>query len=157
MNTNTETITCWNIGPYIALLGVPLLGTILIIMPISAGGNLLSLQYWVSAFEYVGLLGFIIYLGLWGILIFYIWSSGNTLSRIVFTRQRIYLYKIFSIACEINWADVSDLEIKKLNDLVLELMISTTQGKKIKFLFNISEKDPTEEILRMRELSQQNK
>jgi hypothetical protein len=157
MDANNETINCWNIGPYIALLGVPLLGTILIILPVSAGGNLLSLQYWVSTFEYVGLLGFIVYLGLWGILVYYIWSSGNTLSRIVFTRQRIYLHKLFSVAYEIQRIDVSDLEIKKLNDLALELVISTINGKKVKFIFNINKKDPTEEILRMRELAEQNK
>lgn len=156
MDANAETITCWNIDPYISLLGAPALGTILIILPISTGGNLLSLQYWGSIFEYVGLLGFIVYLGLWGILIYYMWPSENTFGRIVFTRQRIYLYKLFSITYDINWADVTEFEIQKINNLTLELVISTTQGKKVNCRFYINDKAPTDEILQMRELSQQN-
>jgi hypothetical protein len=155
MDANNETITCWNIDPYLSFLGAPLLGTILIIMPISAGGNLLSLQYWISIFEYVGPLGFILCLGLWGILIYYMWPSENTFGRVVFTEQIIYLHKLFSLTYEINWSDVSEFEIKKSNNLALELVISTMQGKKIECRF-FTEKDPTEEILRMRELAEQN-
>ncbi len=153
MDANTEIITCWNIDPYLSFLGAPFLGTILIIMPISAGGNLLSLQYWISIFEYVGPLGFIIYLSLWGILIYYMWPSENTFGRIVFTGQRIYLYRLFSLTHDINWSDVSEFEIKKSNNLVLELVISTLQSKKIECRF-FTEKDPTGEILRMRELAE---
>ena len=154
---NDETIKCWNVEAFISIFGIIALLFVLIILPIQAGANLLSIQYWISLLEYGGLFAFIFYLGFWGILIYYAWFLYKSFAGIVITSQRIQLYKLFFLAREISWAEVRELYIKKTNDKFSEMIITTVQGESLKFRFNTDMKDPTDKILRMRDLSILNK
>ncbi len=68
---DNETITCWNIESVFSLMGIFCLVLVLIVFPIYAGANILSLKYFSEIIEYQGLLGFCIYIGFWVALIFY--------------------------------------------------------------------------------------
>jgi hypothetical protein len=154
---NNETIKCWNVEVFISIFGIIALVFMLIILPIQAGANLLSIQYWISLLEYGGLFAFIFYLGFWGILVYYGWFLYGSFAGTIITNQRIQLYKLFFLAREISWAEVSELDIRKTNDKFSEMIIITVQGECLKFRFNTDMKDPTDKILRMRDLSMINK
>lgn len=151
-----RTIICWDIDPFISFFGVIGLATILIILPVQAGANLLNAKYWISLLECVGFFGFIFYLGLWGILIYYVLSI-NSLAMAVIAEERIYLCTLVSIAYAFSWSELSELEIIEAGPLAADMIITTVQGKNIKFRFVKGEKDPTAKIQEMRDLSMLNK
>ena len=154
---DNETITCWNIEYVFSLMGIFCLVLILIVFPIYAGANILSLKYFSEIIEYQGILGFCIYIGFWVGSIYYAQYSFSSFAGIAITKQSICLYKIYSLGREISWTEVSELDIKRTNHMFSEIIITTVQGENLKFRFNTDVKDPTDKILRIRELSMRSK
>jgi hypothetical protein len=154
---NNESIKCWNVEAFISIFGIIALIFVLIILPIQLGVNLLGIEYWISLLEYGGPFAFIFYVGFWGILVYYAWFLYSSFAGTVINRQRIQLFKLFFLAREISWTEVRELYVERTNDKFSEMIITTVQGESLKFRFNTDMKDPTDQILRIRDLSMINK